>query len=648
MTNVKQQDLLSQAKTEFDLAKDTMSEKWQQWQTNLKLYNNSKRDKEAIGASLLYTLFNTLLSFLYFDKLSVSFLPRESGDVERCDLITQLAKFDYEEMERGKVNYDLLWDSLFFGNGFLYVGGMKNQTPEIEVIDPFTIYIDPQASSIQSARFIALERQMTVYEMEERGFKDVDKLINPPASQTKDAAQARKEAKNEVDPNEPKDYVNKYYVILEWFSTREGKKVHFFTDYNCSLLLKEEKFVFKDDEFPFVNYRFSPIPHTFWSISVPDLLEDKQRAMAVLLNLSLELEKLKLYPRYLFDSNAIQNIQDLKNVQFNKYIPVNAAGRSVRDIVAPMEQSSLTTSTDALYSMIRDFAERSIGTPSLKQGIVSSGKRTATELQLASINADTRNSLSAKLFSLSEIDFWSKWLHRYQQFKALAKNKIIRIQGSLGVRFETLQTDTFKFKSDPDIIIESSNVAAQKKLMDRQILTEMSSVIVDQSTPESAKRYYKRKLLQLSDFSKDEIDQILPMSFDELRAYEENKLLEQGRVPVIEPYDDHYIHISIHNQVPVNSETRRVIIAHIQTHKDAFLKDREKERKEATEPKEKGINKGELEKFTKSQVPIQPPQVPVGQEIGNLLNTPELAQIAQTAQTAQPAPQINPTVPEQQ
>lgn len=579
---VESQDVLSQCKVEFNLAREAMLPKWTTWQTNLKLYNNQKRDKEAIGNNLLYTLFNTLLAFLYFDKLTVSFSPRESGDIERCELITHLAKYDFQEMDMPKKKYDLLWDSLFFGNGFAMVGGLKDQTPQIEVIDPFTIYVDPFCTSIKNARFVILEKVMTKWEMEEKGFKNIDSLgsssidIN---TQYKQADVARKEAKNEVSPNEPSGYQNKQYVVLEWFTIRDGKKVHFYTDFNNSVLLTDIKpLIFKDNEFPIIVQQFSPIPHEFWSLSVPDLIEDKQRASAILINLGLAMEKSKLYPRYLFDKNAILNIQDLKNPAFNKYIPVEAGGRSIRDIIAPLEQSSITNSTNLIYEMIRDFAERTLGTPQLKQGIMSTGRKTATELQLTAINADTRNSLAAKLFTLSEIDLWTKWLNRYKQFKALAKGKIVRIQGALGVRFETLETDTFNFKTDPDIIVESVNVSLQKKMMDRQSLIELSQIIMDATTPESAKRYYKKKLLQLSDFNKDEIDQVLPPTFDEMRAQEENKLLEQGKLPEIEPYDDHYVHFITHSFVPINNITRAVLIAHNQAHKDAFLKQREKEK----------------------------------------------------------------------
>lgn len=622
-------DILTQCKTEFQMAKEMMTPKWQTWQTNLKLYNNQKRDKEAVGNNLLYTLFNTLLAFLYFDKLMVSFEPRESGDIERCELTTHLAKFDYEDMGMPKKKYDLLWDSLFFGNGFAYVGGLKDQTPQVEVLDPFTIYIDPFTTDISNARFIALEKTMTKWEMEKKKFNNIDSLGVPTNTQYMAADQARKDAKNEVSNEEKLEYQNKQFIILEWFTIRDGKKVHFFTDFNCSLLLTPVKpLVFKDKEFPIITQTFSPIPHEFWSLSVPDLLEDKQRASAVLVNLGLAMEKAKLYPRYLFDRSAILNIQDLKNPQSNKYIPTDPAGRSLRDIITPLEQSTITNSTNLIYEMIRDFAERTVGAPELRQGIVSRGKRTATELQLTSINSDTRNSLSAKLFTISDIEFWTKWLNRYKQFRTLAKDKIIRIQGALGVRFESIETDTFNFKTDPDIVIESTNVSLQKKMMDKQSLVELSKVIIDDETTIAAKRYYKRKLLQLSEFDKDEVDQVLPPTFDELRAQEENKLLEKGKLPEIEPYDDHYTHIIVHNTVPMNETTKAVVIAHLQVHKDAFLKEKQKEKEleyqQQTKPSQPGMAgagaqpptniNGAIEgMISKGRMPFERPQVPINQ-----------------------------------
>jgi len=107
---------------------------------------------------------------------------------------------------------------------------------------------------------------------------------------------------------------------------------------------------------------------------------------------------------------------------------------------------------------------------------------------------------------------------------------------------------------------------------------ELSKVLIDEESTTASKRFYKRRLLQLSDFPKDEIEQILPPTFDELRAQEENKLLEKGEMPEIEPYDDHYTHIITHNTVPQNEENKSTIIGHIQAHKQAFLEQRLKEK----------------------------------------------------------------------
>lgn len=583
---IEEDKILSQVKTEKQLAKDWLAPRWEDWKTRLRLYNNQKRDSEAVGNSLLYTLMNTLLAYLYLDKLQVRFDPRESGDVEKCELVSNTAKFDYNEMRLDRKNYNWLWDSLFFGAGIAKVGGVKDKTPVVEIIDPFVFYLDPNTGTdIQDARFCGIERAMTKSEMERLGFKNIDKFSPEQTSQTEESQQARKEAQNEVSHNEPATYENKNFIVLEWYTYLNGIKYVVFTDYNCSFLLKDPKpLIFKDKKFPFVIKQFSPIPHEFWGVSIPDLVEDKQRATAILLNLSLAMEKAKLYPQYLFDTNSISNIQDLKHFDFNKFTPVNLPpNRSIRDVITPLQQPSITSSTQIIHEMIRDFALRSTGATDLRQGATDATKRTATELQLSQLNSDTRNSLAAKLFTIAEKEFWQMWLARYKQYKALVKGKVVRIQGALGVKFEDIKLDTFEFDTDPDVVIESSNLSIQQAMIDRANLMELSKVILDQNAPTSAQRYFKKRLLQLSDFTKDEIDQILPPSFDEMRATEENAILEKDKLPEIDPQDDHYTHISIHNQVADNPSK----IAHIQEHKKLLIEKREEQELKGRElPKE--------------------------------------------------------------
>jgi hypothetical protein len=41
-------------------------------------------------------------------------MPRQFGDEEYADILTSLAKYDYDEMELSKLDYAKDWDSFFF------------------------------------------------------------------------------------------------------------------------------------------------------------------------------------------------------------------------------------------------------------------------------------------------------------------------------------------------------------------------------------------------------------------------------------------------------------------------------------------------------------------------------------------------------
>ena len=576
-TPLDQDTILTNIKTEKELAFNDWRELRQKWQTRLMLYNNQKKDPEAVGNNLLYTLQTTLLAFLYFDRLTVSFNPQETGDLDKIDLLNNLARFDYDAMGMDDIEYQWDWDSLFFSTGIVFIGKMDHKAPHVEVVDPFTFYIDPNATSLQDARFVGRELALTKYEMEQRGFQNIDRLTNPSLDDTgtgmsRQAQQTETTwAQNEADSRENKEYDNKQYVVLEWYRRQAGKIMVSYTDFNTSVLLKEPKKIpFKPyTKYPFVFKQFSPVPHKLLGVSVPDLGEDKQRGVAVLTNLMFAIEKSHLYPTYVFDKNAIMNVQALKHPGFNKYIPVDT-NRPVRDIIAPVNQVSADASGKVMADIITGFAERAVGATNVRQGAMEATKRTATELQLVQANSDVRQSLAAKLFTNAEKDFWQMWLERYKQYRSQVAGKIIRIQGALGVKFQKVKFSDLQFKTDPDVRIESYQLSTQQRITTQSILSEMADKVITDKTPASARRYFLKRLLQTADFHKDEIDQILPPTFDEMRAQEENTFIAKGKLPEIKVDDDHYVHISIHNQAPDNPQKK----AHIRAHYRALMAQR--------------------------------------------------------------------------
>ena len=148
------QGLIDQVTAEYDIAHRYMKPKWDEWALRLKLYNNQKRDKEAIGDPLLFTIHQTVLASLYEDRLTVEFGGRETGDEDTAENLTLVAEFDYDEMEKDQLDYDWDWDTLFFGRGLMLNMEFDRdiKAPMPEVIDPMTFLRDPNAKSVQGDR----------------------------------------------------------------------------------------------------------------------------------------------------------------------------------------------------------------------------------------------------------------------------------------------------------------------------------------------------------------------------------------------------------------------------------------------------------------------------------------------------------------
>jgi len=146
--------LIDQVKVEYKLSWWFMKPKIDEWALRLKLYNNQKRDKEAIGDPLLFTIHQTVLASLYNDRLSVDFSGRESGDEEVAENLNSLAEFDYDDMVKNELDYDWDWDASFFGRGLMLMMefSREHKIPMPEVIDIMTWLRDPEATSANGDR----------------------------------------------------------------------------------------------------------------------------------------------------------------------------------------------------------------------------------------------------------------------------------------------------------------------------------------------------------------------------------------------------------------------------------------------------------------------------------------------------------------
>lgn len=567
--------LVEQIESEYQLGWWAYKPKFDEFGTRLKLYNNQRRDKEAVGDPLIFTIHQTVLASLYEDRLSVSFAARESGDEDAADNDTALAEFDYEEMEKAELDFNWDWDATFYGTGLVAMMEFDRvkMTPIPEYWNRMTTIIDPRAKSVNGdikgrgrAKFMGREVRLSKYEMKEAGtYFNYDEL----KSETADLKSFTDEAEQLSDYARGYQNMQKFnglkgdtadMRVLEWFTIWNGKRVFVTLGNNRKKVIRYHELKGKD--IPIVDRRIYPIPNSFDGISIPDLVEDKQRARAVLQNLGLKGAKANLHPMYLFNTNKIKNRADL-NFDFNKFVGVDG---DVSGAVTVMPKDQIKQEVQYIMNILDQSAQKATATPDIQQGIQSDTKRTATENSILDQKVDTRYSLSAKIFGWSEKRFWKMWLGLYDtHFEAGIDEKVIRITGALGAEYRPLRREDIITDTNLDITIESRVLSEAKRLNQARSFEAFLGIL--QGDPNANMRYGIKHLAKLKGLKRDEINLLLPPTFEEMRAEDENKKLELNELAEVLPSDDDITHIEIHNKL---SETPAKY-AHIEAHKRAMM-----------------------------------------------------------------------------
>jgi hypothetical protein len=182
---------------------------------------------------------------------------------------------------------------------------------------------------------------------------------------------------------------------------------------------------------------------------------------------------------------------------------------------------------------------------------------------------DTRYSLTAKVWGWSEKRFWQiGWYDLYKtHFKEGIDDKVIRIAGSMGAKWRKLTRENIVASVDPDIKIESKVLSDAKKLNDLQKYRLFMKDVAALDPQNSNIRFALRKIGRLSGFDKEDIEQVLPPTVDELTAYDENEKLDKGKKVDVQVLDDDFIHMTVHNK----ASDSPFKTAHINAHRSSMM-----------------------------------------------------------------------------
>src|SRR3989442_10030374 len=79
----------------------------------LKLYINQRKNPKKVGDTLMFSTHQTILAALYRDFLDAEWSPRHEDDVDRVENLNATWQFDYDEMDKGALDFEKYFDSTF-------------------------------------------------------------------------------------------------------------------------------------------------------------------------------------------------------------------------------------------------------------------------------------------------------------------------------------------------------------------------------------------------------------------------------------------------------------------------------------------------------------------------------------------------------
>ncbi|MEA3430207.1 MAG: hypothetical protein U9R08_02960 [Nanoarchaeota archaeon] len=561
--------LFHQIETEFNEADQFSNSRRAKILKRLKLYNNQKKSDGIVSDLTLFVGFNTVLAELYNDKLGVQFLPREEGDEDHAANVNACANFDHDEMTMDKVEYTWDWDTLFFSRGIILNTNFdaKKMLLKPVVLNPIITLTDPNAEYINGingdgdANFFGFYRLMSKDQMKNNpNFFGIDKLVKNPATGLPDMVSNLMQYRAEAQGNNYNEFTgaknNRKYAILYWMTKIGGKRYLIGSTNNRKNIVYFRKI--EEEYWPVVERNIFPMGHNLDSVSVPDLLEDKQRMKAVLTNLFLKSAQSDLYGSYAFDKNKVRQ-QDIR-FDTNMAIPTDGAPR---DAITPIQKASPGGQVVAILNMLDLSAQKALATPETSQGVQPGKQRTLGETELVEAGSNTRRSLSAKIFSWSAKEFWRQWYDKYTRFGSKGDEKMVRIAGTLNYSYKKIKIpNDIKTEYPLDIKIESTYLAALKRRKDLQEFGSFANAAMQD--PMTNRRFVLRRMAQLSNISKADLSLMFPKSIDELTAEDENDLIKENELPKINVYDDHLVHLEIHNSC-IDNKAKAV---HMMSHKE--------------------------------------------------------------------------------
>lgn len=297
----------------------------------------------------------------------------------------------------------------------------------IENVPPEEFLISRNAKDIPTAKFVGHRVQRTVSELKSMGYKNVDNMSGEDQGQAINGERIQRlswndenaymsDEVNTSDESQRRIWVTECYVRCDFDGDgiSELRKV---TVAGNELLDNEEV-----DFTPFVSITPIPLPHTFFGLSVADLVMEKMRSKTSLLRAAHDNTYLEANGRYFAEEGV--NLDDLMTSRPGGVVRVKRAGS-----VGRLDQGAGNTSkVMELLDYTEQELEKASGWSRYSQGNDAQGLNdTATGMNIITNKADMRIDMIARNFAEGFTELFGYVLKLVCQHQN--KKQMVRIAG---------------------------------------------------------------------------------------------------------------------------------------------------------------------------------------------------------------------------
>ena len=278
-------ELINELETMFESCKKARRGQIPRWRRNEDLYHgkflkpfNLPKYKTRIEPNIVHSVVETMYSILTDRNPKVDLMPKVEQDSWKARVAQDTIEYTFESQKAYRAISNMKRDGLIYGNGFLKIAMIEGEINYI-VPDPFTVFIDPLATTIEDAKCVIFATPTYVNDIKEAfPGKEVgsEGNVNEYRSFVKNEDKYATDKVNleEVSPastvsSKDSDYGGGQAILKEaWYY--KGDKLCLATWVGKTLLQKEEA---PYDRIPVAMFKNYQSGHSIWGKGEPEVIE---------------------------------------------------------------------------------------------------------------------------------------------------------------------------------------------------------------------------------------------------------------------------------------------------------------------------------------------------------------------------------------